>query len=286
MTDVIVIGAGPAGISAALYALRSNLSVLVIYKDMGALSKAHSIDNYYGTGPVDGATLQQKGLDSVKSLGAKIINTEVLGIRLTEGFTITTSDGIYISKTVIIATGSSRNAPSIPGIKEYTGKGISFCAICDGFFYRGKDVYVLGKDIYAMNEARELIKNVNSVTILTNGEKVEEDNFKDFHIINKKIKAFEGERRLKDIVFDDGETLPASGVFVAWGSAGAFSLAKKVGAETDNDKIVVNSKMETNIPGLFAAGDCTGGLYQVVKAAHEGAVAGLSASEYLRNLKS
>lgn len=282
MIDVIVIGAGPAGISAALYAIRSNLKVLIIYKDNGALGKAHSIDNYYGTGPVDGAMLQQKGLDNAIALGATTIKAEVLGLRLIDGFTVTTSEGIYISKTVIIATGSSRNAPNIPGIKEYTGKGISFCAICDGYFYRGKDVYVLGKDIYAMNEAQELTKNVNSVTILTNGEKVDQTIFKDYKIINKKIRALQGERRLKEIVFEDGEVIPTSGIFVAWGTAGAFSLAKKVGAETDNDKIVVNEKMETNIPGLLAAGDCTGGLYQVVKAAHEGAIAGLSASEYLR----
>lgn len=284
MSKVIIIGNGPAGISAALYTKRAGIDTTVIAMGTGALSKAHSIENYYGLPtPVDGQTLHENGIAQSKALGVDFIEAQVLGIGFENAFTVTTADEVYEADALIIATGSQRNTPNIKGIKDYEGMGVSYCAVCDGFFHRGKDVAVLGSGEYALHEAKELLPIAGSVSILTNGKEATFDIPDDFKVITDPIDHIEGEPVLSDIVFENGNSINISGLFVAEGVAGSTDFARKLGAVVDGSKILVNENMETNIPGLYAAGDCTGGMLQVAKAVYQGAQAGTSAIKFIRS---
>ena len=170
MYDVIVIGAGPAGISASLYAKRSNLNVLVLYYGDSNIMQASKIDNYYGfPNGINGQILYENGIEQAKKLGVEVKNIEVIGIEnLGKYFNVKTVDGNFESKTLILATGNRKIKPNIEGINEYEGKGVSYCAICDAFFYRNKNVAIIGNGKFAINEANELSNVVNNVTILSN----------------------------------------------------------------------------------------------------------------------
>lgn len=275
--DVIIIGSGPAGISAALYAKRRKLSVLVISKGKGALEKAEKIENYYGFPKgITGKELYENGIKQVKALNVDIVEDEVVSLTYAENFEINTVNSNYIAKSVILATGANRLTPNIKGIREFEGKGVSYCAICDAFFYKGKDVAVLGNGNYAIHEMEQLKPVVNSVTILTNGDEIVENRDVDVEVDSRKIREFRGDNKIQEIEFEDGKKQPISGVFVALGTASSNDLARKIGARIENNHIVVNENMETTVPGLFACGDCTGGLLQISKAIYEGAKAGLA----------
>lgn len=284
MYDLIVIGKGPAGISAALYAKRGNLNVLVIGNSEGALAKTDKIANYYGFEmPVNGKELVEKGINQARNLGIEIESKQVTGIEFGEKFVVKTIDKDYATKAVVIATGVNRNRANILGIKEYEGKGVSYCAICDGYFFRNMDVAVLGDGEYAISEAEILEPIAKTVTILTNGKPAIEMRNENISCIDKEIQEFEGdEQKLSKVKFKDDSNLGIHGVFVAQGVASSTDLARKLGVQTDNNKIMVNEEMETNIPGIFAAGDCTGGLMQISKAIYEGAKAGLSVINFLK----
>lgn len=282
MFDAIVIGAGPAGISASLYLKRANKNVLVLYYGLAELEKAHQIDNYYGfPNGISGKDLYQNGIEQAKNLEIPVKNEEVLNIMMNENFhyNVVTKNETYEAKTVILATGNKRLKPNIPGIKEYEGKGVSYCAICDGFFYRKKKVAVLGNSDYAMEEAKELSNVTKDVYILTDGKELEGDT--EFEVIDKEIQAISGEERVKSVLFADGTSLELDGVFVAEGIAGGANFAKKLGIYLDGDKIVTDENMATNIPGVYVCGNLAGGLLQVNKAVYEGAVAALSAVKYI-----
>ena len=285
MSNVIIIGNGPAGISTALYTTRAGIDTTIIGKDYGALGKASEIENYYGfKQPISGKDLIKDGIAQAKRLGVKIISDEVLGISYTDKLVVLTKEKEYSADSVVIATGSARSTPPIKGLKEFEGHGVSYCAICDAFFYKGKDVAVLGNGEYALHEALELLPTSNSVTLLTNGKQPSTMIPDKIKVNIKSIEAFEGSDILKTILFKDGSSLRISGVFVAVGVAGSTDLAKKLGAGTEKNKIIIDENMATNIPGLFAAGDCTGGLLQISKAVYEGAKAGTEVIKYLRNL--
>lgn len=284
--DVIIVGAGPSGISASLYAKRSNMTVLVLYYGTSELEKAHKIDNYYGfTNGITGKELYNAGIEQAKNLGVEISKKEILSIEIAKNslFEVKTSNDSLLAKSVIIATGNKKIRPNIKGIKDFEGKGISYCAICDGFFYRGKNVAVIGNGNFAIHEANDLINIVNSVKILTNGEEAPDTNKYEFD--TRKIKQIHGEKKVSSIEFEDGEILKLDGIFIAQGIAGGSDFAKKLGVISNNDNLVVNENMETNIKGIFACGNLTGGLLQVSKAVYEGAKAGIQASNYVRNLK-
>ncbi|SDM75498.1 NAD(P)/FAD-dependent oxidoreductase [Acetanaerobacterium elongatum] len=287
MADIIILGCGPAGISAAAYAVRGGLTVTVIGKDGGSLQKADKIENYYGfSQPISGEELIAAGIEQARRLGAEILTDEVLGIDFDgEQYTVTAKNEVYRAPCVILATGSARRAPNIPRLKEYEGKGVSYCAVCDAFFYRGKDVAVLGSGEYALHEAMELLPVVRSVTLLTNGTDPSIKLPPEIKLADQPIAAFEGEGVLQTVRFKNSESLAVSGVFVALGVAGSSDLARKLGAEINGTSVVVDADMQTALPGLFAAGDCTGGLLQVSKAVYEGAKAGTSAIKYIRALK-
>ena len=282
MYDVAIIGAGPAGISASLYAKRANLNVLVLYFGESNLEKSSKIDNYYGFAEgISGDNLYENGISQAKKLGVDVKQLEVIGIEnLGKTYNVKTEAENFETKSVIIATGNRKVKPSIKGITEFEGRGISYCAICDAFFYRNKNVAVIGNGKFAVNEATELSHVVNKVTILTNGlEKPECE----FEVNTNKISVINGKEKVTDIEFDDGSKLEIDGVFIALGEAGASDFAKTLGIIQNGENIKVNDKMETNVKGVFACGNITGGLLQICKAVYEGAQAGLSAVNYIRN---
>ena len=290
MYDVIIIGKGPAGISAALYIKRANLSVLVIGKDIGALEKAKTIENYYGI-TATGKEIFENGIKQAESLQIPIKTEEVLSISYDNSFIIQTNQEKYEAKAVLLATGTNRIIPLIKGLKEFEGKGVSYCAVCDGFLYRGQEVAVLGNGEYALHEAQELSNIAKTVTILTNGkdkeniqEKLQNEENK-IKINEKEIEEFEGDTIIRKAKFKDNTELLIRGLFVAEGVATSIDFARKLGAKIAQNKIVVNSKMETNIPGLYAAGDCTGGLLQISTAVAEGAIAGAEIIKFIRESK-
>ena len=283
MYDVIIIGAGPAGISAGIYAKRANLNVLILYHGISNLEKATMIENYYGfENGISGEDLYKAGIKQAQNLGIEVKNEEVLNIEKNdEKFEITTTENKYIGSTSILATGNKKLKPNIKGIEEYDGKGISYCAICDGFFYRKKNVVVIGNGKYAISEAEDLKNIVNNVTILTNGLDLASET--SFEVNTKKIKEIKGDTKVRQIVFEDGTNIDVDGIFVALGEAGGSDFAKKLGVLTKNDNIIVDENMKTNIDGMYSCGNSTGGLLQVAKAVHEGAEAGLAIVNFLKN---
>lgn len=288
-TDLLVIGAGPAGISAALYARRGGLSVTVVTKgiETGGLSKAEKIENYYGFAePISGKELLRRGAAGARRLGVEIVEEELLALSFNDtfdGFKAASRQHEWEASAVVLAAGASRRTLPIPGIAEFEGKGVSYCAICDAFFYRGKKVAVIGSGEYAVHEAQVLLPHAEKVTLLTNGEPLTAEVPDDVAVCDGKIAAAEGAGRVERVRFADGEVLPLDGLFFAIGTAGSSELARKIGAMLDGADVKVDVHQATNVPGLFAAGDCTGGLLQVAKAVHEGAEAGLSALRYVRS---
>lgn len=283
MYDAIIIGKGPAGVSASLYIQRSNLKSLIIGKDGGSLGKTELIENYYGfEKPIEGKELIARGEKQAKRLGAEICDEEVLKIEYNDTFKVHTKNNVYEGKTLLLATGTSRNTPKIKGVKEFEGRGVSYCAICDAFFYTGKNVAVLGSGDYAINEIKELLPVVNSVTMLTNGNEPVQNRDIEINEMTKKIKEFRGDRKIEEVEFEDNTTMKIDGLFIAEGTASSTDFARKMGVLLDGKNIVVNENMQTNIKGLFAAGDCTGGLLQVSKAVYDGAKAGLGMINYIR----
>ena len=283
MYDVIVIGAGPAGISASLYLKRANLKVLVLYSSISNLEKAEKIDNYYGFEKgISGKKLYEDGIKQAENLGVDVIKREVLAVEnLGKEFVVKTDKEEYNVKAVIISTGNKKLKPNITGIEEFEGKGISYCAVCDAFFYRNKNVAVIGSGKFAISEAEELSHIAKNVTILTNGEKSLKT---DFNVNEKNIKKIVGDTKVKAVEFKDGTSLEVDGIFIALGEAGASDFAKTIGIALNGESIKVNENMETNVKGIYACGNAVGGLLQVCKAVYEGAEAGLSAANYIRNL--
>lgn len=277
MYDVIIIGSGPAGISAAIYLKRAKKNILIISKGKGTLKKADKIENYYGIESITGEELYNTGIKQVKRLGVPIEEDEVTNISYYDNFTVTTVNNEFEAKYIIIATGTSRVTPNIKGIKEFEGKGVSYCAICDAFFYKDKDVAVLGNGNYAIHEAKQLKNVAKSVTILTNGNKIVQNrDASNFGIEEEKIREFRGNNSIEEVEFDNNKTKKINGVFVALGTATSTDLANKIGALVKNNNIVVSENMETTVKRLYAAGDCTGGFLQVNKAVYEGAKAAIS----------
>ncbi len=283
MVDVIIIGNGPAGVSAAIYIQRAGLKSLIIGKDTGSLAKAEKIENYYGfVNPISGKKLVSSGVLQAKRLGATYIKDEVTGLNYDGNFIVSTKNRSFTSKSVLIATGTVKNKPKIKGLKEFEGRGVSYCAVCDGFFYRGKDVAVVGNSDYALHEAKELLPLVKSLTLLTNGNNLNTNIPSKINVNFKKILSIEGGDTAEYINFDDGSAMNFDGIFIAIGSASSSDLAKKIGAEIEKDNIIVDKNLQTNIEGLFAAGDCTGGMLQISKAIYEGSKAGTEIIKFIR----
>lgn len=287
MEKLIIAGAGPAGVSAALYAARSGITPIVLHKDGGALEKAVKIENYYGfPEPISGKELFANGLAQLESLQVPVFREELLSVAYDGEYTVCTSEHTWHTQSLILATGTKRNTLALKELKKYEGSGISYCAICDGFFYRGKEVAVLGNGVYALHEAKVLEPLASKVTILTNGKDPSFDlgALGTIQVNSKKILRAGGDRSLSYVELEDQEILEISGLFVALGTADSNDIARKLGLVIQNNHILTESDTSTALPGLFAAGDCTGGLLQIAKAVYEGALAGTKAVNFLKEL--
>lgn len=287
MEKLIIAGAGPAGVSAALYAVRSGITPLVLHKGGGALEKAVKIENYYGLPhPVTGAELYKNGLKQLESFQVPIVEEELLAVEYDGDYTVRTTEHTYHSKALILATGAKRNPLALKELKKYEGSGISYCAVCDGFFYRGKEVAVLGNGPYALHEAKVLEPLAAKVTILTNGKEADfnGEDTASIQIETKKVISAGGDETLSYVQLEDESRLPISGLFVALGTADSTDIARKLGLIIENNHILIEPDTSTPLPGLYAAGDCTGGMLQIAKAVYEGAMAGTRAVNYLKPL--
>ena len=193
--------------------------MLAIGKDGGALEKTSKIDNYYGfSNTISGHELLTQGLEQADRLGIALETDEVIGIEKEKNFIVETRNTTYETKTVILATGTNRNTPKIIGIKEFEGKGVSYCAICDAFFYRNKNVAVIGAGDYAIKEAKTLANVAKSVTILTNGDELVENRdeaLDEFIIEDRGIKEINGNEKVESIILKDGKNIETDGIFIA-----------------------------------------------------------------------
>ena len=265
--EVIIIGAGPAGVSAATYLKRFNKDVTVINTNNSALHTAGSIENYYGFPSISGKELYENGLAQLRHLGVNIIEEEVLSIECYDTFVITTKLNTYKANKVILATGKARNKLNVTDYKKFEGKGLSYCATCDGFFCRDQKIGIVGSGDHMIHELDFLKNFTKEIVIFTNGEHIENGEFK---VVESKIKGLYGADFLEGV-----ETVDASynldGLFVAIGSASTFDFIKHLGIKTDsNNNIIVDSNYQTNIKNLYAIGDAIGGVLQIAKAVNDG----------------
>ncbi len=284
--QAVVIGGGPAGVSAALYLTRANIRTAIVENGPGALARAKKIDNYYGAA-TSGPRLYAEGIEQARLLGAVILQDEVLDLEYINGFALTLKNAQepLTAQVLILATGAKSVSLNLPGLAQLEGRGVSYCAVCDGFFFRGKRVAVVGAGSYALHEAEYLKHLAASVTILTNGGDDILARKAGFTVLSQPLAKLRGNVKLQSVVFADGSELPVDGLFVALGTADSADMARKLGAQLNGRFIKINPDGSTNIPGLFAAGDCTGGLMQVAKAVYEGARAALAAVEFIRGKK-
>lgn len=281
--QAVIIGGGPAGVSAALYLARANIKTAIVENGPGALARAHKIENFYGIA-ASGPRLYAEGLEQARSLGVDIIQDEVLAVEYYDSFVLTLKHAAepLPAPALILATGTKNVTLNLPGLVELEGKGISYCAVCDGFFFRKKKLAVLGHGAFALHEAEYLRHIAAEVTVLTNGQDDSAAKAAGFATLTTPVTAVTGSERLEAVHFADGSELEVSGLFIALGTADSTDMARKLGAQLDGRFIKVDADGATNIPGLFAAGDCIGGLKQVAKAVHDGARAGLAAIKFLR----
>lgn len=271
MNKVIIIGSGPSGITSGIYLARAGIASSIITNKQSSLQKADLIENYYGfPHPVKGEELYQNGIKQYLNLGGKIIADEIVGLDYEESLVAVGIKDKYPAEYIIIATGISHLMPHIKGLKE---EDVSFCAMCDAFFYRGKNVAVIGAANYALHEAQILARVAKSVTLLGNGHEIKNAPFR---TISSTVKEIKKEENGFLVEFSGEDALRVDGIFVAYKTAGATALAKKIGAAIKDDHIAVDDAMQTSIPGLYAIGDAAGGIKQITKATYDGLIAAYS----------
>ncbi len=199
---------------------RANLKTLILDQKQSALEKTNKIENYYGfENGISGKELFETGIKQANNIGVEVQKQEVIKIERSEdGYDVKTERNNYKAKAIILATGNKKNKPNIKKIEDFEGRGVSYCAICDGFFYRNKNVSVIGNGKYAISEVNDLLHLAEKVTILTNGEKAPEmrgcceDNVE---VNTKEIETVAGEKKIEEVVFKDGTTLKTDGIFIA-----------------------------------------------------------------------
>lgn len=285
--NAIIVGAGPAGINSAIYISRNNINdILVFENNTSSLSGNFMIDNFYSYESISSKELYQKGIAQIKALGIDVLSETVVHIDYDyeeKTIMVTTDKGIYKTKSLVFATGKKRTKLNVKMDASLEGKGVSYCATCDGFFYRKKDVVVIGSKSFAINEYNVLKHIAGTTTLLSNGEQVDE--FPDEYE-NRKITEICRENEKMCIVFIDGTRLYVDGIFIALGNASSTDFAKQLGiAISPNSDIIVDEFMKTNYENIYACGDSIGGTLQISKALYDGMKAGLSLSSYLRKRK-
>jgi len=297
--DVIILGAGPAGLSAGIYASRAGLDCVILEKGVpgGQVLTSPTIENYPGFPEIAGMKLMENMAEHAKIYVDIREGEEVLRVRGGDKFEVFTTSGRYTSRALILATGSSHRKLDAPGEEGMTGKGVSYCATCDGFFYKGKEVIVVGGGNTALTDALHLSSLGCKVTIVHRRNQLRADKHLQDSVIQHKIpilwdtvvdEIMEGNEvtavRLRDLKTGKVHIKPVSGVFVAVGEVPSSQLAAELGLDMDPGGFVtVDRSFRTNVAFVYAAGDVSGGIRQIVAAVHGGAAAALSCFEDLMN---
>jgi thioredoxin reductase (NADPH) len=296
--DVGIIGSGPAGLSAAIYAKRANLSAVVIekeYEGTGQIAESGQVDNYLGLPGISGYDLGEQFREHAVKLGVAFLEQEVTEIKKEDSavFTIIFEDGSSVeTKTVIYAAGAAPRRANIPGEQEYAGKGVSYCAICDGSFYRGKKVAVLGGGDTALDDAVYLADLAEQVYVIhrrkefrgaaTTVEKLRKKENVTF-VLEHQVKEITGVEKVNGVILEDGTAIAVDGVFVAYGSVPQTDLVKELVTLDAAGYVKAEETGETSLAGLYVAGDArTKKLRQVVTAVSDGANAATAVVEYLK----
>jgi len=280
--DIAIIGAGPAGLSAGINGVIRNKKVQVIGKNPNTsyLYKAEKVDNYLGIHDVTGPEMVDQFVKHALDMGVEIVEGRVLEIfPMGDYYALNVNNNFIEAKTVIIANGLGK-AKSMPGEKEFLGKGVSYCATCDGMLYRDKTVILIGETEEAEEDAnylQEVTEKAYYIPLYKDIKNVH----KDVEILRGKPKKVFGEQVVAGLTLDDID-IEAQGVFIAKETTPISQILG--GLELEKNSIKVSRQMETNMPGIYAAGDCTGRPYQVSKAVGEGVVAALQAVSYLHKM--
>jgi len=295
--DVIIIGGGPAGLTAAVYAARYKLSAVVIFAEEGGLAAtAHKICNFPSYESISGMELMQGMKRQAEALRVPLKNETVTRIKLDERVRVLTDRGEYVSKKLIIATGTKRKKINVKGEEEFYGKGVSYCATCDAAFYRGKNVAVVGGSDASLNSAPLLSEFAEKVFIVCRAgsfraepawvEAVAKSN-KIETLFNESLKEIQGEKFVSKAVLESGKELDVEGIFIEAGAEPSHLILKDLGIMIDGKGYIIADKNQrTSIKGVFAAGDITDcGLKQIVTAAAQGATAAYSAYRELLSEK-
>ncbi len=306
MYDIAIIGAGPGGLTAGMYAARSGLKAVVLEKGLpgGQMATTYLVENWPGSKPASGEELSKAFVEQAKSFGVEIReNTEVTGLEPGEGkHTLKTSSGDIEAKAVIIASGARERKLGIPGEEEFKGKGVSYCATCDGPFFQGKEIAVIGGGNSAVDEGTYLARFTKKVHIIHRRDKLRADKvIQDRAFSNEKVefiwdtipKEIRGEGKVQELLLENrktGEqsTLKVDGVFIYIGLLPNTGFLKSTNVEMNQwGFIKTNEKMEAGIPRVYAAGDARDfPIKQIVVAAAEGATAAVMAEKALAGLTS
>ncbi len=293
--DLIIIGSGPAGISAGIYAARYNLNFIIFGKvDGGTVSEAHKICNYPSQNNISGYELTQKMTQHLKELGSNILHEEIKNLqKYKDHFLLETNKKKYFSKNIILATGRNKIRLGVLGETEFLGKGVSYCATCDGGFYKNQIVAVVGGGNSAVTAALLLSQHAKKVYIIhrrDNFSKAEpawrnqlEKDSKIKPIFNSNIKEIKGKGSVESVLLDSGKEIKIQGVFIEIGSKPDDFFINKLNLENEKGYIIVNKSQKTNVKGVYAAGDITNNsLKQIITASAEGAIAATSVYESLK----
>lgn len=294
--EVIILGAGPAGLQAAIHAARAKVSVAILGREgKSSLSGAH-VENFCCLGKVQGESLLEAGRNQAKSFGTVFLDQDIVETsRDDNGFVVKTESGDELRcGALILAMGISRKKLKVPGEKELLGKGVSYCVDCDANFFRGEKVAVVGDESAAGSGALTLLMYADEVHLVTRGLKVTDELA---YLVKESaiavhdgdwVSKIDGQDKVEGLILESGERLDVSGVFIELGAKGAIELAAKLGVALDSENfeyIVTDKKQATSLPGVYAAGDITGPPWQVAKAVGEGCVAGLEAAAWAKKLR-
>jgi thioredoxin reductase (NADPH) len=294
--DVVIMGAGPAGIQAAIHASRKKTSVLILGRiENSALYGAH-VENYaFVNGISNGFDLLRTGMEQAIHFGAEISPEDVLKISQQDAlFHLELESGrAVLARSLIFCMGVSKKKLSVPGEQEFAGRGVSYCVDCDANFYRGAIVAVTGDRSAAVDGALTLLDYAAKVYLVAEKLDVSKELLQRLTAsrverIESSIKQINGDRVVDSLLLANGDTLETEGIFIELGSKGALELATQIGVLLDTESfkyISTNRKQETNIAGIYAAGDIVGPPYQMAKAVGEGCVAGMEAASYARKMK-
>ena len=292
--DVVILGSGPAGLQAAIHAARKKVSVLLMGKEtQSSLFHAH-VENFCSLFNVSGEIMLDVGRQQAQNFGARLLDEDVLSIsRDGDIFKIVAESGVELqTRALIVATGTARKKLGVAGEKEFLGRGVSYCVECDANFYKGEDVVVAGGASAAVGGALTMLNYARSVHLVCDRLEVADALRKDLtasEVIvheNTKIEAIAGKGSVEQINLSDGTGISASGVFIELGAKGVMELATHLGIQLDEEMkyIQTNKNMETNIAGIYAAGDICGPPWQMAKAVGEGCVAGIGAANYAKKV--